>query len=303
MPTAPCTPEDCVERPAAAVGPLRRAVRIAAFAGSLVGGLALVPVGRWIPARLRDRLIRSWCRLLLGSLGVRVRTGGAVDRGPGLLVANHISWLDILLIAAVAPGRMLAKTEVGHWPVLGPLIGRGGTLFIDRERLRSLPGTVAEIAAALRRGERVVVFPEGSTWCGRAGGRFRPALFQAAIDADAPVRPMTLRYRLADGGPTTTPAFVGDDALGPSIWRVLALRGLVAEAVFEQPLPAGAWQGGFRAQGRRELARAAQAVVDRHRDGVVRPADRDSGTYAGNSAGNTAENSEGKRLEPIACHS
>jgi len=174
------------------------------------------------------------------------------------MVSNHISWLDILLVAAVRPGRMLAKTEVGRWPVLGPLTAWGGTIFIDRDRLRALPATVDRIALALRRGERVVVFPEGSTWCGQGGGRFRPALFEAAVRADVPVQPLTLRYRTA-GGPSTAPAFVGEDGLLPSLWRVVSIRGLVGEVEFLPQLSPALFPG------RRQLAAATQRVVDRHR--------------------------------------
>ncbi|MFF4096736.1 lysophospholipid acyltransferase family protein [Streptomyces sp. NPDC001834] len=90
---------------------------------------------------------------------------------------------------------MPAKREMGDWPLLGPLAAAGGTLFVDRDRLRALPGTVHEIAAALRGGARVVAYPEGTTWCGRGGGRFGPAVFQAAIDAHAEIRPVRVSYR------------------------------------------------------------------------------------------------------------
>ena len=104
--------------------------------------------------------------------------------GGCLVVANHISWLDIPLIAAALPGRMLAKTEVRHWPVLGPLAARGGTLFLERDRLRALPATVAEIAAALHGGARGHRVPRGVHLVRpRAQGRFRHAVFQAALDA------------------------------------------------------------------------------------------------------------------------
>ena len=121
--------------------------------------------------------------------------------------------------------------------MIGLLAARGGTLFIDRNRLRRLPATVAEIADTLRDGQSVLVFPEGSTWCGRTQGRFYPASFQAAIDAGAPVRPVALRYRLADGSLTTAAAFVGDDTLIASVLRVVATRGLVAELVVGPAAP------------------------------------------------------------------
>ena len=111
----------------------------------------------------------------------------------------------------------VAKSDVRAWPVIGLLAARGGTLFIDRDRLRRLPAPWPRSPTRLRDGQSVLVFPEGSTWCGRTQGRFYPASFQAAIDAGAPVRPVALRYRLADGSPTTAAAFVGDDTLIASV--------------------------------------------------------------------------------------
>ncbi|WP_405014081.1 lysophospholipid acyltransferase family protein [Kitasatospora sp. NBC_01539] len=257
LPTAPCTPEDCVADPSPVVGGARQVLRAVGGATVLFTGVALVPaVQACCGPALRQRLVRRWALLLLASLGVRVRVGQVpAAEGGVLVVSNHVSWLDIPLIAAVGPGRMLAKSEVRGWPVLGPLTVRLGTLFIDRERLRTLPGTVGEIAAALGRGERVVVFPEGSTWCGRRGGRFRPAPFEAAVRAGAAVQPVRIGYRLPDGGTATLAAFVGDDGLPASLRRVVAARGLVAEVAFLPPLPAAAYDG------RRALARAAQAAV------------------------------------------
>ncbi|MFC8716866.1 lysophospholipid acyltransferase family protein [Kitasatospora sp. NPDC057198] len=263
LPTAPCTPGGCVSVAGPRATLPHRVLRLACCLVVLVAGVLAAPLVRapaWLPA---ERLVRRWARLLLATLGVRVRvrSAGAAGRreGGSLLVANHISWLDVLLVAAVRPGRMLAKTEVGRWPVLGPLISWGGTVFIDRERLRALPGTVEEVAAALRRGERVVVFPEGSTWCGRGGGRFRPALFEAAVRADVPVQPVTLRYLGGDGRASTAPAFVGEDGLLASLWRVVSVRGLTAEVEFLPELPPALFPG------RRQLAAAAQRVVDRRR--------------------------------------
>ncbi|MER8186399.1 lysophospholipid acyltransferase family protein [Kitasatospora sp. NPDC094015] len=257
LPSAPCTPEDCV-RPATSTVPVPlRLLRCITGLTVLAVGISLGPLVRRLPRAQRERLVRVWSRAVAAGFGVRIRSGGdrAAGRGGALLVANHVSWLDIALVAAVRPGRMLAKTEVGAWPVLGGLVARSGTLFIERDRLRSLPGTVEQIAAALRRGERVVVFPEGSTWCGRGAGRFRPALFQAAIDAGVPVLPVTIRYRTAGGEPTTVSAFVGDDGLLASVRRVVAARGLVGEVTVLPPITPGTHPG------RRALADAAQAAV------------------------------------------
>ncbi|WP_327673429.1 lysophospholipid acyltransferase family protein [Kitasatospora sp. NBC_00458] len=267
LPTASCTPETCLTDPAPTVALPLRVLRLAACLLVLATGLTLTRPVSVLPGRVRDRLARFWARTLLGSLGVTVRVVPApgdrqVPRHSGvLLVANHVSWLDIPLIAAVRPGRSLAKTEVRHWPVLGRMVTWGGTVFLDRDRLRALPGTVAEVAAVLRDGHPMVVFPEGSTWCGRESGRFRPAFFEAAVRAGAPVQPMTIRYRLTDGRATSAPAFVGEDGLVTSLARVVAVRGLVAELTFRPPIPAPAPHAA-RWGARRELARAAQAAVE-----------------------------------------
>ncbi|MEV7782536.1 lysophospholipid acyltransferase family protein [Kitasatospora sp. NPDC088351] len=266
LPTAPCTPEACLAEPGPVVALPRRALRLTACLAVLVTGLALIPPVRALPRAARDRLVRLWARTLLGSLGVTLRPGPAPAAGGGVLVvANHVSWLDIPLIATGRPGRSLAKTEVRHWPVLGALIARGGTVFLDRDRLRTLPATVDTVAGELRAGHPVIVFPEGSTWCGRESGRFRPALFQAAVQVGAPVQPVTIRYRLADGRPTSAPAFVGEDGLLTSLARVVAVRGLVAEVDFLPPIQAPAQAPSAshpRWAARRELARSAQTAVE-----------------------------------------
>ncbi|MER6357885.1 lysophospholipid acyltransferase family protein [Streptomyces sp. NPDC001634] len=230
LPSAPCSPESCVDATASAAALPRAVLRLATVLPVLITGIVLSPVVRQLPVSLRERIIRAWCRTVVRAAGVRVRiTGTAPRRGGLLMVANHISWLDIPLLAAVRPGRMLAKTEIRQWPVAGALTARSGALFIERDRLRALPDTVARIADGLRAGSAVVVFPEGSTWCGRAQGRFRRAVFQAALDAGVPVQPVRLHYRL-DGGPASTaPAFVGSDSLLTSLWRVVSARRLIAE--------------------------------------------------------------------------
>jgi 1-acyl-sn-glycerol-3-phosphate acyltransferase len=171
------------------------------------------------------------------------------------VVNNHISWLDIVAINAVRPMRALAKKEIAGWPVLGKLVARGGSIFLDRERLSTLPGTMAELADALRGGSLVNVTPEGTTWCGLASGRFATATFQAAIDGGVPVRPIALRYRLADGRETTQPAFIGPESLIDSLRRVARLRGLVLEVYVCEEIAPG------RAADRRELAALAESAV------------------------------------------
>ncbi|MFI1029064.1 lysophospholipid acyltransferase family protein [Streptomyces sp. NPDC020951] len=227
LPSAPCTPRACVETTATLTGLPRAVLRLTTVVLLVLVGVVLAPLSAWIPARV----VRSWSRTVVRAAGVRVRvTGATAPTSTGLLlVANHISWLDIPLLAGVRPARMLAKAEIRRWPVAGALVAGGGVLFIDRDRLRALPETVARIAATLRAGRAVAVFPEGSTWCGRAQGHFRRAVFQSALDAGVPVQPVRIRYRDREGAASTVAAFVGDDPLLASLWRVVTARGLVAE--------------------------------------------------------------------------
>ncbi|MCD9879303.1 lysophospholipid acyltransferase family protein [Streptomyces guryensis] len=249
QPSAPCTPRACIEPTGSATAVPRAVLRMAAVVVLMLVGIMLLPLGGRIPAEL----VKRWCRWIVRAAGVQVRiTGTAAPTGGLLLAANHISWLDIPLLAAVRPARMLAKSDIRGWPVAGWLTASSGALFIDRERLRALPETVARIADALRDGHAVAVFPEGSTWCGRAQGNFRRAVFQAALDADVPVQPVRLRYRIAGGTASTAPAFIGDDSLLASVWRVVSARGIVAEVDVRDALAPGSHPD------RRSLARAAQ---------------------------------------------
>jgi 1-acyl-sn-glycerol-3-phosphate acyltransferase len=153
------------------------------------------------------------------------------------------------------PCRLLAKREVGSWPVIGRLATATGTLYIDRQRPRMLPDTVAQVAAALRAGAVVAAFPEGTTWCGLASGQFRPAMFQAALSVGAPVSPVRLEFRLRDGSVTTVAAFISDGSLLASIWRVITtdeLRIDVQAYPALYPVPGSS---------RRVLASAVRAVV------------------------------------------
>ncbi|MEU6424663.1 lysophospholipid acyltransferase family protein [Microbispora sp. NPDC046973] len=287
LPASPCAPDVCLRAQARTAGPLRRAARLTGAVAVLLAGLPIaLALGR--TAR-RGAVATRWSRLLLRALGIRIVTrrgfsciGGSAraravpgEDGPALLVGNHVSWLDPLVITATFTCRPLAKAEVGRWPIVGSLAAGGGALFIDRDRLSALPGVVADMAAALRRGESVAAFPEGTTWCGREMGRFRPAVFQAALDAGVPVRPVALRFTEGVGAhaaPSTRPSYVGDDTLLASVLRIVATRDLVAEVtVFPAVrLDRPAAYGGpvHRREARAALARIAEAQV---RTGLVEP--------------------------------
>ncbi|NUP64995.1 MAG: 1-acyl-sn-glycerol-3-phosphate acyltransferase, partial [Nonomuraea sp.] len=230
-----------------------------------LAGLPVALAACHVRADVRAEITRAWARLLLHALGLRLeivtpdaRPSEANPGAGALVVANHISWLDPLVIAAAVPSRPLAKHEIARWPVVRTLAAGSGALFIDRERLSALPDAVATVAGALRAGDTVVAFPEGTTWCGRGMGSFRPAVFQAAIDAGATVRPATLRYR--EGELTSTRAcYVGEDSLLASVLRVAATRRLVVEVRLSAPVRLT--PSAPRPQARAALARIAEAQV------------------------------------------
>ncbi|KUI18788.1 lysophospholipase [Mycobacterium sp. GA-1285] len=183
-----------------------------------------------VPAPGRSHLQRGYCRLLLYCLGVRTRvSGGPIRNLSGVLVVSgHISWVDVFVIGSVLPGRFVAKSELVSWPGLGLLARLLKVIPIERGNLRRLPDVVRAVTRNLRAGHTVVAFPEGTTYCGLAYGRFRPAMFQAAIDAGRPVQPLRLTYHHADGAASTVAAYVGDDTLLTSIRRLVTTKRTVA---------------------------------------------------------------------------
>lgn len=260
-PTSGCGPYCLPAATERAVPVMRRVVRLVGVLAMLLAGIGLAALLPVLPARERGAALRGWARATLRAFGVRLVIRGRLPRRRALLVANHVSWLDVLAVLAVAPARMLAKREVRGWPLVGPLAAATGTVFVDRSRPRELPATVGRVAAALRAGHPVAVFPTGTTWCGEAAGcrpgrGFRSAMFQAAVDAGAPVVPLRIGYRCAaTGEATTTGAFLGEETLWDSVRRVLDAPGLTVTVAVTAALHPGAGAD------RRLLARAAESAV------------------------------------------
>ncbi|MCP2164115.1 lysophospholipid acyltransferase family protein [Goodfellowiella coeruleoviolacea] len=261
-PVSPCGPSCLDHASVPTVARPRQLIRLMWTFAVLVLLLLATPAMTLLGGQAAARVLRRLLGLLLRALGVRLLVRGADElaeaarAGRGaLVVTNHISWLDSLAVNAVRPMPSVAKKEIASWPVLGRLVARSGGIFLDRHRLSQLPATVARLTRALRDGAMVNVTPEGTTWCGLASGRFRPATFQAAIDGGVPVRPIALRYRLADGRDTTSAAFLHQESLLTSIRRVASVRGLVLELWVCPEIAPG------RAAHRRELAHLAETAI------------------------------------------
>jgi 1-acyl-sn-glycerol-3-phosphate acyltransferase len=200
IPRATCD-ASCVAAGAAPSGrPVVVAIRVAVRATFAMMLLSAVPLLA-IPLPGRSHIQRGYCKMMLRALGVRITvSGGPIRNLRGVLVVSgHVSWVDIFAIGAVMPGSFVAKAEMISWPGLGIAARLMKVIPIERESLRRLPDVVRMVAGRLRAGHTVVAFPEGTTWCGLAYGPFRPAMFQAAVDAGRPVQPLRLKYRHRDG--------------------------------------------------------------------------------------------------------
>jgi 1-acyl-sn-glycerol-3-phosphate acyltransferase len=201
-------------------------------------------------------ILKHWSRGLLRLLGVRVEVSGLPPQWPhgSVLVANHISWLDIFLIYTEAPGLFVAKSEIRSWPLIGSLIARVGTLFIERGSPRHARRMNTQMAEALAQDRLICLFPEGATTEGREVLPFHAALLQPAIACGAFVIPIALRYTEADGSFCAAPNYAGETSLPTSLWRILSHRGLRAQLHFLPPLSA------VNAE-RRALARQTEALI------------------------------------------
>lgn len=221
-----------------------------ALAHALAGWFTILRVFPRLQQAERDARVQAWARRMLELLGISLRLRGEPPlRGPVLLVANHISWLDILVMHAARHCRFVSKSDVKHWPLIGTLATGAGTLYIERESRRDAMRVVHQMAASLQSGDVVAVFPEGTTSDGIDLLPFHANLIQAAVAADAPAQPVALQFIETHTGQTSlSPCYIGDDTLIGSLWRTLTGDPLTAVVSYGAPQ---------RAQGRDRRAWAA----------------------------------------------
>jgi 1-acyl-sn-glycerol-3-phosphate acyltransferase len=235
--------------------------------GLLLAGLVIA--GAFFPWQSqagRNRIIRRWSTLLLRVCGLRVQLGGVpLDPqlaregiAPGtlgrLVLANHVSWIDVFVINTVLPSRFVAKAEIGRWPVAGWLVTLSGVLYVERGRRHAVATINHRVRERLAAGETVVVFPEGTTTDGRSLLPFHSNMVAPAVQARCEVWPLALRYT-QQGEPSAAAAFVGEMTLLRCLWNILSARDLVAEV---SVLPALAPDSGAT---RHQLAQQARAAI------------------------------------------
>jgi 1-acyl-sn-glycerol-3-phosphate acyltransferase len=176
----------------------------------------------------REARIGWWSAKMFRMLGMRLQVAGTFRPGAKLLVANHISWLDILAVHAACPeARFVSKAEVRHWPLVNRLVDAARTLYLQRERARDALRVVHEMAQAMRDGDTVAVFPEGTTGTGHELLPFHANLLQAAISTATPIQPLALRFADAEAAVSTAADFTGDINLKQSLWALARARGMV----------------------------------------------------------------------------
>ncbi len=203
----------------------------------------------------RQAINQAWSLGVLRLCGMRLvvhHDAARLDHGV-LMVSNHVSWLDICVINAWRPTPFVSKAEVRAWPIVGWLAQQAGTVFIQREKRRDAQRIMHDLAARLTAGERMCLFPEGTTSSGHALLPFHANLLQAAVSASCPVQPVCLMYEDANGRQSTAPAYIGEMSLSTSLDAVLREGPLTVHLHIGEPLEAGV--------DRRQLAARAQAAV------------------------------------------
>ncbi len=206
-----------------------------------------------VSAERQLALRQRWSHQILTILGIRL-DAEVTDAPPGcLIVANHISWLDIFAINALRPSAFIAKEEVRHWPFIGWLSARNDTVFLNRGSRRHARAINEEIDTRLNTGRDVAIFPEGRTTDGLHMLEFHAALLQPAIETGRPLLPIAIAYLDADGHPTSAPSFAMT-SLPDCFAAILACRTLTARL---SPLPIIDTAD----RSRRDVSRQAHAAI------------------------------------------
>jgi 1-acyl-sn-glycerol-3-phosphate acyltransferase len=248
-------PSETVETRLPAPAALAGFLRLLTLGVHLAWGLAIATLFFPLAPRASRLAVRGrWARNMLEGIGIELRIEGAPVASGAMLLANHISWLDVLVIASLTPAMFVAKSEVRSWPAIGWLAARAETLFVRRASGRSLLEVKNRIAGLLLEGRSVALFPEATTSEGETVLPFRSGMLQAAVDGDRPVQAIALAYRDEHDGRSAAAAFVDGTSLWRSILAVCAAGRITACVVVAAPLaPAG--------RTRKTLARQARSAV------------------------------------------
>lgn len=200
------------------------------LAWTVCGLVVQVTIFPWVAPRKRRFVVIFWSHVMLRCLGVGLDVRGDASKETALVVSNHVSWLDILVLQAAMPVVFVAKSEIRSWPVLGWMVALAGTCFIDRSRRSALRSVHKDLTAHLTVGQSVCIFPEGTTSDGAGVLPFHVGLFESAITARVAVQPVYLHYS------SVAAAYIGDMSLAGSVLRVLLAPRLQVRVLFLPPL-------------------------------------------------------------------
>lgn len=197
---------------------------------------------RYCAIRLRGRpsfecralWLQAASRGVLASLDIRFRVEGPLPRC-GLVVSNHLSYLDIVIYSAAMPCFFVSKAEVNRWPFFGFAARAGGTIFLDRASLSSANVAANSIAARLALQIPILLFPEGTSTDGSQVQRFHRRLIQPAVEARAHITPAAIRYLPDDGTEERGLCWYGDAGFLSHLWKVLGSAGFSAHICFGRP--------------------------------------------------------------------
>ncbi len=224
---------------------MRRSFRIVRrFAGFLLStplaaliilcGLPFVRIAGGSIPRWRAVNFRLWSRFITHLIGMEVQVLGHPPASPFLLVSNHLSYVDIVLLASRTPCTFVARGDLRHWPFLGPLVAVGGTLFVNRNMKRDIPRVNEQFKTPYENGVGIVIFPEGTSSTGEQVGKFRSSLLEPAAQGGLPVYYASIRYETEPGDPPAglAVAWWGDMEFFPHLLGLFRLRRFKAKLIF-----------------------------------------------------------------------
>ncbi len=236
--------------------PLVRIVRLARLLLHVISGLFQSIVYPYRSRSTQHRMMQNWAVSFLRILNIKLNCSGKLpttDEQRVLFVSNHVSWLDICVLMATCPTRFVSKSEIRSWPIVGALSRNVGTLFIERAKRSDTLRINQSIRNVLMAGDRVTIFPEGTTGDGTILGHFHASLLQSAVTEDILLRPLAICYRNMAGEISQEAAYV-EPSLLLSLRRILSQTRINVTLAFIDPISSCG-------KNRRELARLTEQAI------------------------------------------
>ncbi|MGH1537626.1 MAG: lysophospholipid acyltransferase family protein [Gammaproteobacteria bacterium] len=206
----------------------------------------------------QHKIIQTWLHRSAEIIGIDIQIHGTAAQSPAFIVANHISWLDIIIISSVLPVSFLSKAEIRSWPIIGTLAAKAGTLFIHRGSKNGAAEAVDLVKVKLAAGHSVASFPEAKTTDGSSVKLFHARLFAAAIETHTPVQPVALRYPPLKAKTATSINPIVPYVEGPNLvqhaFRIMCAKRTIAEVTLCNPFE-------VKEQARKELAQSARDAI------------------------------------------